>query len=121
MSIKRDLEYAGRLCQFVDGSCTYTKPKRGSKHKSTPGSCPTNTQNKGVYHTHGAESAGYDDANFSQSDMLFVEEETKESNGGVIINVLGTPSNDIKVYIPHIDRAGVSPLGGTVTTIGTTK
>jgi len=64
-SIAVDREFAGRLYQNPDGSYSYTPANIGESHSSDPGPMPLGFPYAGRWHTHGDESPGYDDENFS--------------------------------------------------------
>jgi RHS repeat-associated protein len=93
MSIREDIEYAGRVCLNSDGTYTYTPPNRGTKNTSTSGSCPADTKGSGDYHTHGADDPQYHSEDFSPLDM-----DLHMGDGGN--RYLGTPSGAIKVFNP---------------------
>ncbi|MCZ8781784.1 DUF4329 domain-containing protein, partial [Escherichia albertii] len=70
-SICNDLEYAGLICRDGNNKFFATPPNEGETHRSYPfnSPCPSDTIMVGQYHTHGAESNGYDDDEFSPRDL----------------------------------------------------
>ncbi|MGH8654374.1 MAG: RHS repeat-associated core domain-containing protein [Gammaproteobacteria bacterium] len=70
ISISADREYAGRIYKNPDGTYSYTPANPGTAHTSNPDSRINGFSNAGRYHTHGAESPGYDDENFSDQDKF---------------------------------------------------
>ncbi|HCL5273792.1 TPA: DUF4329 domain-containing protein [Salmonella enterica] len=70
-SICNDLEYAGLVCRDGNNKYFTTPPNEGETHGSYPfrSPCPSGTIMVGQYHTHGAESNGYDDEEFSPDDL----------------------------------------------------
>lgn len=109
-SIHEDIEYAGRIFQQRNGKYSYTAPKRGERTTSNPGFCPEGTINKGMYHTHARNNPGFINDDFSTRDKHKADNERVPS-------YLGTPSKQIKKYVPYYDPR----YDGTVTIIGTTK
>jgi hypothetical protein len=106
-SIKEAVEYAGRIYRNPDDTYSYTEPRRGSRKRSHPGSCPAGTSPAGDYHTHG-ELEHYYDEDFSDDDM-------KGNDKCGLPGYLGTPTGKIKKYTPVPGK----PLGGKVDTIET--
>ena len=84
-SIKTDREFAGQIYKTPNGFYSYTPARRGQAHSSSPG--PSVPGRVGAYHTHGAESAGYDDEHFSDTDIIGVPYGQSE--------YLGTPSGQV--------------------------
>ncbi|HWP31983.1 MAG TPA: DUF4329 domain-containing protein [Fimbriimonadales bacterium] len=112
-SIKEGVEYAGWIYEdttiiyvpffcvgeFPDGTYSYTTPKRGGEHASSPGPTPRGNL-AGIYHTHGDDDIGYDDENFSEPDKAY---------GDVLALpiYLGTPKGLIKKYEPRLRMVSV--------------
>lgn len=86
-SIKESLEYAGWIYQTSNGWYSYTAPKPGERHHSSPGDRVAGAI--GDYHTHGSYDPYYLGEVFSDTDL-----NTREAGDK---NYLGTPSN--KVYL----------------------
>ena len=84
-SIREDIEYAGWIYKTPHGWYSYTPARRGVQHSSWPG--PRLHGAIGDYHTHGADNPGYNDENFSVTDL------NHRQFGDV--NYLGTPSGKI--------------------------
>jgi len=106
-SIKRGVEYAGRVCSYADGSCFYTPPNKGGKDWSYAGVCPKGTLPQGHYHTHGDYDRRYDNENFSETDKMNLDRDN-------LPGFLGTPKGLIKSYTPIQG----DPLGGNVEILG---
>ena len=114
-SIREDREFAGKIYKKPDGTYSYTEPRRGGPHVSDAGPLPKGTDDAGDYHTHGAESSGYDDQNFSSTDKA--GNIAKGTPG-----YLGTPTGEIKKFAPaqkdNTNTAAderVKPLGNSKT------
>ncbi|MBS1971499.1 MAG: DUF4329 domain-containing protein [Bdellovibrionales bacterium] len=91
-SIREDIEYAGTVNINSDGTYSATDPQGGGKHKSD--FMVDKEKCKAIYHTHGADSPGWDDENFSAKDKA-------EARRFKLPSYLGTPSGKIKVYKPN--------------------
>lgn len=113
-SIEENIEYAGYVYRNSDGTYSYTGPNSGSQAGSWPGMIDQlylllfNKKKCGIYHTHGGPDPQYDNENFSSTDK-----DTYDRNN--ILGYVGTPSGDVKKYVP----VPGNPEGGTVTTIAT--
>lgn len=77
-------------------------------HTSSSGHRPPGTSNAGDYHTHGKNDRKYDNEIFSDRDKDANDSEKRPG-------FLGTPSGDIKVYLPIPGK----PRGGDIIFLGT--
>ena len=98
--MKQNTEYGGFVYQ-KDGLYYSTKPKKGTKASFKPYSAvnrvPEGATIVGGYHTHGAETFGYDNNNFSPADIDFHNSATQHINSD-FTSYLGTPSEGFKKY-----------------------
>jgi len=106
-SIRKNVEFAGRIYRNKDGTFSYTSPNEGGEDWSAPGVCPPKTRNAGYYHTHGANTPGMVNEYFSPEDRALADKEGKPA-------YLGTPIGNINKYVPRPGRPGE----GRETTIG---
>jgi hypothetical protein len=99
----------------------YTKAKRGSGDTigvQDTGLAPLYAYVVADYHTHGADTAGYDNENFSDyDDPTLSDDKDTNRNGapphvwpmgyGRIAGYLGTPSGKIKRYNPWSEQVQI--------------
>ena len=104
ISIKENREYGGMIYQNKDGTYGYTAPIKGTLDGVDPGgpsSVPEGTKAVAYYHTHGGDTLGYDNENFSS----VYDPISKESYGDIpyaeankIDGYLATPKGAFKCY-----------------------
>ncbi len=102
-SIAKKREYGGEICRNSSGQIYATPARRGTVAGFTPRSCPNSDARIGEWHTHGANTPGYDNENFSGVSGGNPNP-VDDINWAEIRSVplfLGTPSGAIKVYIPN--------------------
>jgi hypothetical protein len=104
-SMSEGVEYAGRLYLNRDGSCSYTKPRRGTKDTSSPGGCPWFTKEAGSYHTHPDNGPKYANEEYSKNDL---EKDNLEQEPGY----LATPSGRVWVHNPEQDPMQIGNIRG---------
>lgn len=97
-SISENREYAGWLTKNADGTYSIGHANPGTEAGSDPGPRPSNAA--GMYHTHGANTPGYDNEHFSPQDKRFAGQNHVPS-------YLGTPGHTIQKYNPGTDRVTV--------------
>jgi hypothetical protein len=108
-SIKENREYGGMIYQNKDGTYGYTTPNKGTLDGVDPGgpsSVPEGTKAVAYYHTHGGDTPGYDNENFSNA----YDPTDKEWYGDIpyadankIDGYLATPKGKFKCY-SHIGK-----------------
>jgi RHS repeat-associated protein len=100
-SIEENQEYAGSICENLDGSFVYTPPTTiKKKDVSEPEPCDSGQKQAGYYHTHAAANKPGQFERFSRGDVI-------AANEANVPEFLGTPSGRIKMYDPV--NARVSP------------
>ena len=110
LSIKENREYAAYIYRTKDKwgntAYSYTKPAFGNKAKVTPSvdGAPEKAIAVADIHTHGDDIAGYDNNNFSPTDIKF----NKELN---LKGYLVTPTGDLKLYNPQNDEISTVSKG----------
>lgn len=108
-SIRENREYGGMIYQNKDGTYGYTTPIKGSLDGVDPGgpsSVPEGTKAIAYYHTHGGDTPGYDNENFSD----VFDPISKEHYGDIpyadankIDGYLATPKGAFKRY-SYVDK-----------------
>lgn len=108
-SIRENREYGGMIYQNKDGTYGYTTPIKGSLDGVDPGgpsSVPEGTKAIAYYHTHGGDTPGYDNENFSDA----YDPISKEHYGDIpyadannIDGYLATPKGAFKRY-SYVDK-----------------
>jgi RHS repeat-associated protein len=100
-SIENNWEYAGSICENLDGSFVYTPPTTiYSEKESEAEPCASGQKQAGYYHTHAAANKPGQFERFSRQDVI-------NANDAGVPEFLGTPSGRIKMYDPV--NARVSP------------
>lgn len=98
-SIAQDTEYAGRIYGLPSGKYSYSAPVKGTQRSSTPPPPPPGSPNAGRYHTHGQQHPDQPSAEYFSNTDLY--------NAYYLENVptyVGTPSGDIRRFIPHVSQ-----------------
>jgi len=98
-SLAKDLEYCFRLYQNPDQTYSYEGPAPGTQHTCTPPSLPAGKTAAGFAHTHGADSADYDDESVSTDDYFLAVD--TGGNG-----FLATPSGRMLEFSPPLWLSG---------------
>lgn len=107
-SISENREYAGRTVR--DGTGDYVNTKNAGTEAGAPhGSVPEGTTSAALWHTHGANTPGYDNENFSSSRNTprGTPNDIDNAKKAGVPSYLGTPSGAIKVYNPATGRTTV--------------
>lgn len=108
-SIKENREYGGMIYQNKDGTYGYTTPNKGSLDGVDPGgpsSVPAGTKAIAYYHTHGGDTPGYDNENFSDVFNPISKERYGDipyADANKIDGYLATPKGAFKRY-SYLDK-----------------
>jgi hypothetical protein len=106
LSIEQNREYAGSICERLNGEIFYTTPNQwdgsiGDEASSIASPCPSGTTRIGHFHTHGAFNEEFENFNFSSQDR-------KGANLRALAGTqsgpsfLATPSGSIKRFDPAV-------------------
>ena len=101
MSVALNLEIAGSICEFANGTIITTLPSIGGPAGSIPSACPADTNRVGTFHTHGAFDPAYDSENFSHADRRNASNRSLDT-GNWVPNFVATPNGAIKRFNPAV-------------------
>lgn len=98
-SIKEDREYAGRVCERIDGSFTYTVGPANARAKGTsdPGDCPSDTTLADSWHTHGRADPNDPYSPFEE----FSGSDIEGANADGVREYMSAPTGRIRMYDPN--------------------
>lgn len=99
-------EYAGKICRKQGVGYFYTPGARGylDSSDSNASPCPSGTAEVATYHTHGADTFGYDSEAFSRRDIqrTSLGPERLLEGRRLAPTYLATPSGRIRVFDPAV-------------------
>jgi hypothetical protein len=115
-SIRNDKEYAASIYKTTSGEYYYSTPNQGDAHSANAGTPPLDSTDikVGYVHSHGDESPGYDDENFSgtpgsdaSGDIGLAERTGREM-------YVVTPGGQVKKYDPDTDSTSILPVDNSI-------